>query len=141
MSNSGNRKERLGNQVREIVAQCLLFEAKDPRLQSVSITDVELSGDLRHAKVYFYVHQGDEKERTDLKRALDRASGFLRSRLGQEIRSRHTPELVFYYDDSIERGAEMDEILRKVRQEDERIASLFSPEEPSSSGDSSSDEE
>jgi ribosome-binding factor A len=141
MSNSGNRKERLGNQVREIVAQCILFEAKDPRLQSISITDVELSGDLRHAKVYFYVHQGDEKERTELKRALDRASGFLRSRLGQEIRSRHTPELVFYYDDSIERGAEMDEILRKVRQEDERIASLFSPEESSSNEDSSSDEE
>ena len=124
MSNSGNRKERLGNQVREVIAQCLLFEAKDPRLQNVSITDVELSGDLRHAKVYFYVHQGDEKEKLHLKKALDRAGGFLRSRLGQEIRSRHTPELVFYYDRSIERGAEMDEILRRVRQEDERIAAL-----------------
>ena len=93
-------------------------------MQHVSITDVELSGDLRHAKVYFYVHQGDEKEKDNLKKALDRASGFLRSRLGQEIRSRHTPELVFYYDRSIERGAEMDEILRRVRQEDERIAAL-----------------
>ena len=63
-------------------------------------------------------------EKDNLKKALDRASGFLRSRLGQEIRSRHTPELVFYYDRSIERGAEMDEILRRVRQEDERIAAL-----------------
>ena len=124
MSNSGNRKERLGNQVREVLAQCLLFEAKDPRLQNVSITDVELSGDLRHAKVYFYVHQGDEQELKSLKKALDRAGGFLRSRLGQEIRSRHTPELVFYYDRSIERGAEMDEILRRVREEDARIAAL-----------------
>lgn len=124
MSNKGSRKDRLGNQVREVVAQCLLFEAKDPRLHQVSITDVELSGDLRHAKVYFYVHQGDEKQKHELKKALDRASGFLRMRLGQEIRARNTPELVFYYDQSIERGAEMDEILKRVRQEDERIAAL-----------------
>ena len=122
---SGTRKERLGSQVREVIAQVLLFEAKDPTLAQVNVTDVELTGDLGLAKVYYYAHNLSERERERLGQALERAKGFLRRRIGQEIHARITPELVFYYDDSIERGASIEAAIRQARAQDERLASEF----------------
>lgn len=121
---SKNRKERLGNQVREIIAQCLLFEVKDPGVRSLNITDVELSGDLSHAKVYYYGHNLDERSIKSAERALERVKGFLRRRLGQEIRSRVTPNLFFFYDDSFERGVAIDQLISKALAEDTRKATL-----------------
>ena len=117
--NSRNRKERLGSQVREVLAKCLLLEVKDPRLHAISITDVELSGDLGHAKVYYYCYQSQGVDLESLAQALQRASGFLRRRLGQEIRARVTPELAFYYDPSIEQGAYMEQVIARALAEDQ----------------------
>lgn len=119
---TGTRKERLGSQVREVIAQVLLFEVKDPALRLVNITDVEMTGDLGLAKVFYYSHGADERQRERLARALERGKGFLRRRIGQEIHARMTPELSFYYDDSIEHGAHIASIIQKARDHDEALA-------------------
>src|SRR5690606_20472172 len=82
----------------------------------VSVTDVELSGDLRHAKVYVSVY-GSEEERQAALSGLQNAQGFVRTELGRRIRLRHTPEVQFRFDPSIERGARVHELLRQVRGE------------------------
>ena len=121
MSGAKNRRDRLAGQIRSVIAQCLLVEAKDPGLRVVDITDVVVSPDLGHAKVYYYA-RGDEEEIDKLEAALERARGFLRRRVGQEIRARVTPNLAFYYDDSIERGAYMENLLEQARAHDEALA-------------------
>jgi ribosome-binding factor A len=137
---SGTRKDRLGSQIREVIAQVVLFEVKDPSLQMLNITDVELTGDLGLAKVYFYSHGADERARDRLQRSLERAKGFLRRRIGQEIHARVTPELAFYYDESIERGASIEDAIRRARAQDAQLAEeLGSPSEEES--DDNSNEE
>ena len=121
MGASQNRRERLGGQVRAVIAESLLFEIKDPRLTSVDITDVVMSPDLGHAKVYYYARV-DERGLKHIQEGLSRAKGFLRSKLGRELRARVTPDLAFYYDDSIERGAQLDSLLSEVRARDESLA-------------------
>ena len=121
MSGSKNRRDRLSGQIRSVVAQCLLLEVKDPRLKAVDITDVVVSPDLGHAKVYYYA-RGEGETLDKIARALSHASSFLRRRVGQEIRARVTPELVFYYDDSIERGAYIEDLLSQVKERDEAFA-------------------
>ena len=86
MSGAKNRRDRLAGQIRSVIAQCLLVEAKDPGLRVVDITDVVVSPDLGHAKVYYYA-RGDEEEIDKLEAALERARGFLKRRVGQEIRA------------------------------------------------------
>jgi len=135
---TGTRKERLGSQVREVIAQVLLFEVKDPALRLVNITDVEMTGDLGLAKVYYYSHGADEKQRARLAQALERGKGFLRRRIGQEIHARVTPELTFYYDDAIERGAHIESIIKQARAQDEALArELGSPSDDELEGSSS----
>ena len=121
MSGAKNRRDRLGVQIRSVVAQCLLLEAKDPGLRAVDVTDVVVSPDLGHAKIYYYA-RGDEEDLIRLDAALDRARGFLRRRVGQEIRARVTPDLAFYYDHSIEQGVYMETLLEQVKATDEAFA-------------------
>jgi ribosome-binding factor A len=94
-----SRNQRLGNQVLRTLNELLRFETKDPRLKLVSLTSVELSRDLSIARVYFSLldPNGDPEPVMD---GLQRASGFLRGRLGREIKIRHVPELRFAHDDS-----------------------------------------
>ena len=94
-----SRNQRLGNQVLRTLNELLRFETKDPRLKMVSVISVDLSRDLSVARVYFSMldPNGDPEP---VKEGLERASGFLRSRLGREIKIRHVPELRFAHDDS-----------------------------------------
>lgn len=91
----------------------ILRTMKDPRIGFVSVTDVEVSRDLRHVKVFVSIF-GDDEEKNDTLDALVHAQGFVRSELGKRIRLRHTPEIVFRMDESIERGARINELLRSV---------------------------
>lgn len=91
----------------------ILRTMKDPRIGFVSVTDVEVSRDLRHVKVFVSVY-GDEEEKTATMDALVKAQGFVRTELGKRIRLRHTPEIVFRADESIERGARINELLRTM---------------------------
>ena len=94
-----SRNQRLGNQVLRTLNELLRFESKDPRLKLVSLTSVELSRDLSVARVYFSLLDPNADPQEVLE-GLERASGFLRGRLGREIKIRHVPELRFAHDDS-----------------------------------------
>jgi len=94
-----SRNKRLGNQVLRTLSELLRFETKDPRLQNVSLTAVDLTRDLSVAKVYFSLMDPDA-DPARVAEGLEAASGFLRRKLGSAIKIRHVPELRFAHDDS-----------------------------------------
>jgi len=107
-----NRSERVAGQLRRDLAKLIQLEVKDPEVGFVSLSDVEVSRDLSHAKVFITVFEPD-KAKTSLK-ALRRASAFLRRRLGQKLRMRRVPELHFLHDDSVEQGSHIDQLIAKA---------------------------
>ncbi len=88
-------------------------KVKDPRVGFVTVTDVEVTGDLQQAKVYITV-LGNEQDREGTLKALAKAKGFIRSEVGQRIRLRKTPELIFEFDESVEYGNRIDTLLREI---------------------------
>lgn len=106
------RGERVAEQVRRDLADLIRTELKDPRVGMVSLTDVELTPDYAHAKVYFTTLNDDHLE--DIERGLKRAAGFLRRELGKRIHIHTLPELHFIYDSSIERGASMSQLIDRA---------------------------
>lgn len=93
-------------------------KVKDPRLDMVTITDVEVSPDAAHARVYYSAVGGDQS-REDAREGLESAAGWLRYELGQVLRLRRTPELIFRYDHSMERGERISNILDELGLGDE----------------------
>ncbi len=112
------RSERLAETIKKEVSDIISVTIKDPRVGFASITSVEVSGDLRHAKIYVSV-LGPDMERKATLEALEHAKGFIRTELGKRVRLRHTPELVFYLDDSIGHGVRVMELLKTVKNESE----------------------
>lgn len=106
------RSDRVSGQLRRELAQLIQSEVKDPEVGLVSVSDVEVTRDLSHAKVFVTVF--DVGTARDSIRALKRAAGFLRTRLGQELRIRNVPQLHFLHDDSVEKGQHMDELISKA---------------------------
>jgi ribosome-binding factor A len=107
---TGRRPERLAEQIKEEVSLIISGEVEDPRVGFVTVTDVKMSPDLRHAKVYVSVIGTDDEVKGSLA-ALKHANGFIRHQLGVVIRMRHTPELHFAYDDAEVRAARIEELL------------------------------
>ena len=107
-----NRSERVAGQMRRDLARLIQQEIKDPEVGFVSLSDVEVTRDLSHAKVYITVFD-PEKAKESLK-ALRRAAPFLRNRLAKAMRMRHVPELHFLHDDSVEQGSHIDELIAKA---------------------------
>ena len=103
------RSERVAGSLRRELAQLIQLEVKDPGVGFVSLSDVEVSRDLAHAKVFITVFESDKAD-SSLK-ALKRAAGYLRRRLGQEMRIRSVPELHFFHDSSVETGQRMDSLI------------------------------
>ena len=103
------RSERVAGSLRRELAQLIQMELKDPDVGFISLSDVEVSRDLAHAKVFITVFE-PEKSASSLK-ALQKAAGFLRRRLGQEMRIRAVPELHFEHDSSVETGQRMDNLI------------------------------
>lgn len=113
------RTDRVAEAIREELMGIIQHELKDPGIGLISITHVEVSGDLRHASVLFSV-LGDEEERHCSMEALDRAKKFLRSELGKRIKLRFTPELVFKLDESLEERLRIAKILDEIKEKDSR---------------------
>lgn len=107
------RIARLRELMKKQVSEILQREMKDPRIGFVSVTDVELSADLRHAKVFVSI-LGDAAAKTRTMEGLTSAQGFVRTELAHRIRLRRIPEVVFRLDESIERGARVNRLLRQV---------------------------
>ena len=103
------RSERVAGSLRRELAKLIQLEVKDPGVGFVSLSDVEVSRDLAHAKVFITVFESDKAD-SSLK-ALKRAAGYLRRRLGQEMRIRSVPELHFFHDSSVETGQRMDSLI------------------------------
>ncbi len=108
------RIQRVNNLIRHEISDLLQRQVKDPRLGSfVAVTEVSISPDMRHARI-FVSHMGSEEERQETLSVLSSASGFLRRELAKRLRLRHIPELSFQWDDSIERGAHLLELINQV---------------------------
>ncbi|MFH1002836.1 MAG: 30S ribosome-binding factor RbfA [Chloroflexota bacterium] len=108
------RAERVGHLIRQEISELLRSQVKDPRLGSlIAINDVVISADLKYAKI-FVSHVGSPEERQGTLAALAAAAGFLRRQLARNLRLRHIPELDFRWDDSIERGARILELIDRV---------------------------
>jgi ribosome-binding factor A len=112
---SGRRVERLAAEIREQVARMLASELKDPRLGFVTVTRVELTADLGHARVYVGV-LGSEAERERSLAALRSAAGFVRREVGRRLRVRHSPEIDFRYDKGLDATDRVARLLREAEE-------------------------
>jgi ribosome-binding factor A len=111
------RTERVSEEFREILAE-EIPKLKDPRVGFVTVTGVHVTPDLRRAVVYYTV-LGEEGERNATAAGLRSASGHLRQVIGHQVRLKFLPELVFEEDDTMERAERVDELLRRIREDDE----------------------
>ncbi len=114
MPTHGNRVERLAEQIREEIADMVVAELKDPRIGLVTVTRVELSGDLRHARVLFSVLGNEQDEQKTLE-GLSSAAGYLRGEIGRRLRVRRAPELVFVLDHGAQESEKIERLLRKLK--------------------------
>ncbi len=112
MPGDGRRPERVAEALLRELSALLYRDLKDPRLRGVTLTGVEVTPDLRHARVYFSHLQGVERGR-DAVEGFRRAAGHIRQKLGRTLALRYTPEFEFQYDAGVERAARIDELLRK----------------------------
>jgi ribosome-binding factor A len=113
-----NRSERVAGSLRRELATIIQMELKDPDVGFIGLSDVEVSRDLAHARVFVTVFEADKADATI--RALNQASGWLRSKLGQAMRIRSVPELHFHHDSSVETGRHMDELIDSAIAADRR---------------------
>src|SRR5437762_448174 len=110
------RSDRLAHELRNEISYIIARELKDPRVGFATITNARVSPDLRHARIFVSVFGSPEQQKETLA-ALNRAVGFIRRQISGRLKLRHSPELQFSFDDSIEHGARMDELLAQVNQE------------------------
>lgn len=109
------RGGRINEEFKREISRLIQNEIKDPRITAmISVTDVKVTKDLRYAKVYVSIFCKDEEEKKNNLMALKSASGFVRKNVGQKINLRHTPEIIFELDDSINYGMHMDELIHKI---------------------------
>jgi ribosome-binding factor A len=109
---AGDRMRRVDEAMREVLSDAITSEIKDPRVGFVTVTSVDTSPDLRHARVYVSV-LGEEKVRRRSMAGLSSAHGYLQKRVSSELRLKHTPTLEFLYDDSTDRGMRIQELLEE----------------------------
>lgn len=114
MSVLSYRPERLAEAIKKEISEILRDELKDPRVGFATITLVEVSADLRYAKIYVSVYGTPEEQKSTIG-TLQKAQNFLRSELGRRIRLRYTPEITFRLDRSIDRGTRVIKLLEEVR--------------------------
>ncbi|MEW5860216.1 MAG: 30S ribosome-binding factor RbfA [Cyanobacteriota bacterium] len=115
---TSRRVSRVSALIKREISQMLLTEIKDDRVGAgmVSVTDVDVSGDLQHAKIFVSIY-GTEEAKAETMAGLKAATGFVRSELGQRLGLRRTPELMFQEDRSLERGDRILTLLNQLNQE------------------------
>lgn len=119
MAREYSRTQRVGDFLQQELAQLIQQELRDPRVQMVSITGVEVSRDLNYAKVFFTQLGTDDREAAQsTTEVLNKAAGFLRSQLARSATMRTVPRLQFRFDESVGRGRDMEALLREVREAD-----------------------
>jgi ribosome-binding factor A len=112
------RVSRVAEQIKREIGQMLIQDIKDDRVGAgmVSVTDVDVSGDLQHAKIFVSIY-GTDEAKAETMAGLKAATGYVRRELGHRVRLRRTPEVIFLEDGSIERGNRVLSLLNKISQE------------------------
>lgn len=111
------RPHRVGEQMKKELSDIFQREIKDPRIGFITITGVDVTGDLQQATVYISVI-GDDEQVNETLLGLEKAKGFIRTEVGKRIRLRHTPELFFKFDESIAYGDRIEKLLKEVNPDD-----------------------
>ena len=119
MARDFSRSRRVAEQMRRILSEIVRRELKDPRLQFLTITGVDVSGDLSHARVFFSLLDPNSDPGPALS-ALNKASGFIRAQLGRSMHIRQVPELHFSHDSSIAEGAKITSLIDEAVDQDRR---------------------
>jgi ribosome-binding factor A len=115
---TGRRISRVAELIKREVSQMLLHDIKDERVGSgmISVTDVDVSGDLQHAKIFVSIYGTEEAKITTME-GLQSATGYVRSQLGKRVNLRRTPEVIFVEDASLERGMRVLSLINKLSSE------------------------
>jgi ribosome-binding factor A len=108
-----HRLARVAEVVREVASETILFEVRDPRVKMVTVTRAEVSGDLQHAKVYVSI-MGSEREQSICMHGLQRAAGFVQSKLGDRMRSRFVPVIQFVLDKGVKNSLEISRLINEA---------------------------
>ncbi len=113
MPESNTRLGRIEEEYRKELSQIISYELKNPNVTGlISVTKVKVTNDLKYAKIYISILNSKNNKETLV--ALKKSSGFIRSELAKRVNLRNTPELIFEFDDSLEYGAKIDNILKEI---------------------------
>lgn len=111
------RSNRVAEQMKKELGDIISTKIKDPRIGFVTVTDVQVTGDLQQAKVFISI-LGDENQKKDTLVGLAKAKGFIRTEIGRRIRLRKTPEITFELDEALEYGNRIESLLREIKERD-----------------------
>lgn len=114
-----SRAEKLSGELKKTISEIIQNDLKDPRIGFVTITQVKVSADLRHVKVYFSV-LGSDKDKKGTIIGLERATNFIRRVVAKEIKLRFVPEIVFKFDETHEYEQRVNELLERIKREEEK---------------------
>ena len=123
---TSRRIQKAAEAIREVVSMAILTDLNDPRVRNVTVTYVEVSPDMRHAKVHVSI-MGDESQQKLSFRGLESAAGYLQSKMAKQIETRYTPRLQFVLDMGVKRSIEMAKILKEVLPNDGESADALAP--------------
>lgn len=126
----GRRLERVAEAIREVVSSAILFELKDPRVQGVTVLRAEVTGDLRHAKVFVSL-MGDAKQQKLTIHGLNHARGFIQSKVADRLQTRWTPVIQFVVDESVKKSIEISRLIEQAK----ATSPKSSPPQPPESDD------
>lgn len=126
-----HRLERVAEVVREVAATTILFQVRDPRVKSVTVTRAEVSADLQHAKVYVSI-MGSEREQQLALHGLKHAAGFIQAKLADRLQTRFTPVITFVADKGVKNALEVSRLIHEALEQDQH-ASTDQPGEPEGS--------
>ncbi len=131
MAKEYSRTQRVADYLQRELAQQIQQELRDPRIGMVSITSVDVSRDLGYAKIYFTRLGSDSAEEAkEAAEVLNKAAGFLRTRLSKDSNMRSVPQLRFYFDTSVGRGRAMEDLIRRAAEADRELGLRTDEEEP-----------
>ena len=111
---SFSRADRVSGLIQETLSDLLNKSIHDPRLQMITITKVKMSADLKLARIYFAIY-GDDKKSEDAAKGFESARGFIKRILAPKLGLRYMPDLKFFYDDSLDYGSHIDQLLEKIK--------------------------
>ena len=112
---AGKRAVRVGDQILREIADLLMKKVKDPRVESVTITGIRMSNDLKHAKVFYSVF-GEKDSIARVQEGLDSARGFIKREIGLRLALKYMPDIIFSHDPTLEKGRHMEEIFDELKE-------------------------